>query len=72
MTETERLEEIARGGIERHLGDVAADYENEEAAADAIYDEAYTLGFDALVDAGIDHETAGKIAASVAQCYAQP
>jgi hypothetical protein len=66
------MEEIARGNIERHLGDIAADYDCEEDAADAIYDEAYTLGFDALVDAGIDHITAGKIAQSVAQCYAQP
>ena len=66
------LEEIARGNIERHLGDVAADYESEEEAADAIYDEAYTLAFDALADAGIDHAKAGQIAARVAQCYAQP
>ena len=64
--------DIARGGIERHLGDVAADYDSEADAADAIYDEAYTLGFDALVDAGVSHEEARKIAASVAQCYAQP
>lgn len=66
------MEEIARGNIEQHLGDVASEYENEEAAADAIYDEAYTLGFDALVDSGIDHDTARRIAASVARCYAQP
>ena len=70
-TETE-MEEIARGSVERHLGDVAADYESEEAAADAIYDEACTLAFDALVDAGVDHATARQVAAQVAQCYAQP
>lgn len=68
----DQLREIARGNIERHLGDVAADYESEEAAADAIYDEAYTLGFDALHDAGIDDATARRVAAEVARCYAQP
>jgi hypothetical protein len=68
----DRLREIARGNIERHLGDVVADYENEEAAADAIYDEAYTLGFDALADAGIPHDKARKIADEIARCYAQP
>lgn len=67
-----QMEEIARGNIERHLGDVAADYESEEEAADAIYDEAYTLAFDALADAGIDHKKAREVAASAAQCYAQP
>lgn len=67
-----QLEEIARGNIERHLGDVAADYESEEEAADAIYDEAYTLAFDALHDANVDDATAREIAKSVAMCYAQP
>jgi hypothetical protein len=51
---------------------VAADYETEEAAADAIYDEAYALGFDALVDAGVDRATARRIADGVARNYAQP
>jgi hypothetical protein len=67
-----QLEEIARGNIERHLGDVAADYDSEEDAADAIYDEAYTLAFDALHDAGIPDVKARAIAGSVAQRYAQP
>lgn len=67
-----KLEEIARGNIERHLGDVATDYESEEAAADAIYDEAYNLAFAALRDAGVEWAKAREIAASVAQCYAQP
>jgi hypothetical protein len=66
------MREIARGNIERNLGNVADDYDSEEAAADAIYDEAYTLGFDALVDAGIEVPKAKKIAAEIAQCYAQP
>ena len=61
----DRMEEIARGNIERHLGDVAED-------ADSIYDEAYTLAFDALADAGVDHGTAGEVARRVAQGFAQP
>jgi hypothetical protein len=68
----EQMNEIARGNIEQHLGDVAAEYESEEAAADSIYDEAYTLGFDALHDAGVDYVTARRIAAHVARNYAQP
>jgi hypothetical protein len=44
MTEHERLLEIARGNIERHLGDVC---EGDD-SADSIFDEAYTLAFDAL------------------------
>jgi hypothetical protein len=66
------LEEIARGAVEAHLGDVASDYESLEDAADAIYDEAYTLAFDALHDVGADDAIARRIAQSVAQCYAQP
>jgi hypothetical protein len=62
------LEEVARGNIERHLGDVV----DSEMSADAIYDEAYTLAFDALADAGTDHGLAREIAARVAQCFAQP
>jgi hypothetical protein len=64
--ENSRLEEIARGNIERHLGDVAGESE------DAIYDEAYTLAFDALADAGVVHAKAREIAQRVAQCFAQP
>lgn len=65
----ERMEEIAVGNIERHLGDVCCDGDE---SPDAIYDEAYTLAFDALSDAGIDHKTARGVAASVAQRFAQP
>lgn len=64
----DQMEEIARGNIAQHLGDVC---EGED-SADSIYDEAYTLGFDALADAGVDHETARRVAKSVAQCFAQP
>jgi hypothetical protein len=65
MTEAQ-MEEIARGNIERHLGDVAGE------SPDAIYDEAYTLGFDALADAGVPHDKAREIAQRVSMCFAQP
>ena len=71
MTQSE-MEEVARGNIERHLGDVTTDYDHEEDAADAIYDGAYTLGFNALTGAGVDPRTAGQVASSVAQLFAQP
>jgi len=62
--------EVARGAVERHLGDVAADYASEEDAADAIYDETYMLAFDALHDAGCPDPS--QVAREVATCYAQP
>jgi hypothetical protein len=57
--------EIAMGNVERHLGDV-------DPTPDAIYDEAYTLAFDALHDAGVEDATARRIADEVARCFAQP
>ena len=65
--EADRLREIARGNIERHLADASA-----EDGPDAIYDSAYTLGFDALVDAGVPLPEARQIASEVAQLFAQP
>lgn len=65
----ERMEEIAIGNIERHLGDVCCDGDE---SADAIYDEAYTLAFDALSDAGVANKLARVVAANVAQRFAQP
>jgi hypothetical protein len=56
--------EIARGNIERHLGDC-------EASEDSIYDEAYTLAFDALVDAGCPERKARELASEAAQPFAQ-
>lgn len=64
----EKLRDVARGNIERHLGDVC----DGEESADAIYDEVYTLAHDALVDHGVDAEQAGRIAQELAQGYAQP
>lgn len=64
LTDSEMLE-IARGNIERHL-------DSEDMSEDAIYDDAYTLAFDALVDAGVTHATARAVAARAAQGYAKP
>jgi hypothetical protein len=63
------MREIARGAIERHLGDVA------EKSPDSIYDEAMLLAMDALIDAGIvgaERQTAADVASSIARDYAQP
>lgn len=60
------MEEIARGAVERHLGDVA------ELSSDSIYDQALTLGIDALIDAGADRADAQRVAIRIAHTYAQP
>lgn len=57
MTEDHMIE-IARGNIERNFA---------PEAEDDLYEEAYTLAFDALHDAGVDNATAGRIAAGLAQ-----
>lgn len=64
----EQYHELARGAIERHLGDVC---EGED-SADSIYSEAYSLAIDALIDAGCHIELAGAIASDEAQKIAQP
>jgi hypothetical protein len=63
-----KYRDIARGAIERHLGDVCAGDES----ADTIYEEAFTIAFDALHDAGIEQYTARRIAQEIAQGIAQP
>jgi hypothetical protein len=60
------LAEIARGAVERHLGDM------DDISPDAIYDHAYTLGLDALIDRGVDPQTARPIAMRVAEAFAAP
>lgn len=65
MTENEMLE-MARGNIER-----GAEW-CETASADTIYEECYTLAFDALHDAGVERNTASRIARQVAMGHAQP
>lgn len=62
-----RLVEIARQNVEANLSDATT-----EDGEDSIFDSAFTLGFDALVDAGVDHKTAGYIAHYVAMSYANP
>jgi hypothetical protein len=59
--------EIAPRAIERHLGDVI----DSDDSADAIYEEAYTIALDALVDSGLDFREAGTIASAAAQSIAQ-
>lgn len=68
MSNEDRLREIARGNIERYLGDVC----DGETSADAIFSEAYTLAFDALHDAGVPDEKAREIAQDEATKIAQP
>lgn len=62
--------EIARGNIERHLGDCFDPDHN--ASSDEIYDEVYTLAFDAIVDAGGSKEDASKIASELAMGFSSP
>lgn len=64
----EQMEEIAWGNVEQNIGCCV----DAGDSADSVYDEAYTLAFDALADAGIDHETARGVAVNVAQRFAQP
>jgi hypothetical protein len=63
------LMDIARGAIESNLGNVFE--ADEEPSMDSIYDEAYTLAFDALADKGVEHAKARRVAAAVAQDLAQ-
>ena len=62
----EQMREIARGNIERNAA------WDEDASADTIHDEVYTLAFDALHDAGVDDDTARAVAREMAQGYAAP
>jgi hypothetical protein len=62
------LAEIARGAIESHLGDVI----DGDASPEDIYEEAYTIALDALVDCGVDLLIAGQIACEEATRIAQP
>jgi len=58
----EEMVKLATAAVERHIGDVAD--ENSD-----LHEEAYTLAFDAIVDAGFDTRTAGEIAIQVAAPY---
>lgn len=70
MTE-ERMHDIARGAIERHLGDCVGE-DGEEPTPDTLYDNAFVLAHDALLDAGVGKDNATRIAQYEAQCIAQP
>jgi hypothetical protein len=61
----DQMVEMARGNIERHLGDVV----EEGMPPEAIFEEAYVLAFDALADAGVEHSTARGVAQEVSKCF---
>ncbi len=64
MNQTQ-MHELARGAIECHLGDVADE-------GDSLYDNAFVLAHDALLDAGVEPKEATRIASYEAQLIAQP
>lgn len=66
--EENRLRELARSNVEANLGSCV----DEGDSPDTVYDEAYTLAFDKLADAGIPHDICRDLATEVAQGYAQP
>jgi hypothetical protein len=60
--------DIAVGAIERSLGDVV----EEGMTPDRVYDEAFGIALDALLDAGVSIRIAGPIAEEVAMRLAHP
>jgi hypothetical protein len=58
--------ELARGALAN------CELDPEEASADSLYDECYTLAHDALRDAGCDADLSVSIAVQVAMEVAQP
>lgn len=56
MLSDDEMDAIARGNIERNFDPQDDDY----------YEEAYVLAFDALHDAGVDNETAARVASGIA------
>lgn len=70
MLSEKRMDEIARGAIERHLADAVSEY--KEVSSATLYTEAYKLAWDALVDKDIDSAKAREVAARVARNYVQP
>lgn len=67
MTHQEMMD-FAWSNVERNLGSCIEDGATE----DDVYDEAYTLAFDALADKGVPHATARSVAVQIAQRFAQP
>lgn len=66
MTDEQWLE-IARGHVERHLGDVV---DSED--PDSIYEEALILAHDALLDGGCENPKAMELATTIALSFANP
>ena len=58
-----QMQQIARDNVEKHLGDCGCEDE------DSIYENAYTLAFDALADACVDPKMARTVASLVAGWY---
>jgi hypothetical protein len=67
MTHQEMMD-LAWSNVERNLGCCVEDGATEG----DVYNEAYTLAFDALADKGVSHATARSVAVQVAQRFAQP
>lgn len=61
MKTTAQLQEIARGAIERHLGDVC----HYEPSADEMRDEAFVLAHEALLAVGVAAHVASWVAGEV-------
>ena len=61
----EMLLVVARGAVDRHLGDLDPD-------ADSLYDEIFTLAHDALSDVGADLKQCIEIAQELALSMTQP
>jgi hypothetical protein len=61
MTDDE-ARKIAQDAVDRHIGDVAEEAED-------LREEAYTIAFDALYDAGVDNDTAWRIAVEIASPF---
>lgn len=62
MTKNEMME-LARRNVDRHLGDCNCESDDD------LYDNTYTLAFDALHDKGISDEEAREVAKELATSY---
>ena len=61
----ETLKQLARDNIDRHLGDACDSDDDPEVIAD----NAYTLAFDAVYDAGASREIARQVAAEISKGF---
>lgn len=58
MKTTKELQQLARRAIEIHLGDVVS----EDAIYEELYDNAFVLAHDALIDVGVAAHVASWVA----------